>query len=130
MSDLLYAALVAVLTVQPNLHISTIPAPIVTVVSETAAQTVTNELRGWTECATTRYPDGRVTGKVLKVTAIPTGDTLEHEVLHAVDCLDNGVMDGSLLPFKPTQKDASHEWVYWAQANPEQAIAIMEGLTK
>jgi len=34
--------------------------------------------------------------------------------------------EGSLLPYPAREKDAPHEWVFWAMANPEQAIKIME----
>lgn len=125
MGALAFACMVAVLAVQPMLHVSTLPAPIVTTTVQ-GDQTTWRELRGWADCALTTHRDGRETWQVVKVTAIPS--SLEHELLHAVDCTDNGRMDGSLLPFAPTWADAAHEWVHWAQAHPEQAIGIVEGL--
>lgn len=50
-----------------------------------------------------------------------------HEWLHAVDCIDNGVIDGSLEPeyCKTLSSDCQHSWVYWAFGNIEKATSIV-----
>lgn len=49
-----------------------------------------------------------------------------HEYLHAYDCADNGVMDGSPLPSEYTGgPDVAHLWVYWAMGNPREAAKIV-----
>ena len=47
-----------------------------------------------------------------------------HEYLHALDCLDDGLLNGSPLPFPPVTDDPAHEFVNWALANPAQAIEL------
>jgi len=122
-SPLLFAALVAILSVQPNLRISRISEPVRTVISQSAGATTFYELHGWTTCTT---KDGK--GHVDIIVTSDHEDTDEHEALHGADCIDDGKMNGSLLPYKPRTDDPGHEWTSWAMVNPEQAIKIMEGM--
>lgn len=52
-----------------------------------------------------------------------------HEYLHAYDCVDDGAMNGSPYPypehFVGSPLDPGHHWVYWALANPERAVEIV-----
>jgi len=127
-SSLLFAALMMVLTHQPNLHMERID-PIVTSSQVLADGTrVETRILGQTWCELTEtegYPD---TWRVLRIT-YSSLDTLEHEMLHAADCVDNGRMDGSLLPYPPTHRDAAHEFVYWCQSNVDECISIHERST-
>ena len=58
-----------------------------------------------------------------------TGNVVVHEYLHAYDCWDDGVMNGSPYPypehFAGSPLDPAHHWVYWALANPEHAVEIV-----
>ena len=59
------------------------------------------------------------------------GRTLSHELLHAVDCIDDGAFNGSPLAWHPDMSlstDPAHSWVFWALAYPEQAVPIIEGI--
>ena len=56
--------------------------------------------------------------------------TIAHELIHAVDCADNGRFDGSLLPYAcvttPTH-DCAHILVDEWLANPTEAIRLLKG---
>lgn len=125
MNQLLYAALVLVLSLQPNLLITHLDTPVVTNVQRMAdGSTVTTSKLGWAECELTTT-DGVGTWRVLRIVYTDGYDTLTHEALHAADCMDNGRTDGSLLPFKPTGPDPAHEWVYWALDHPDEAVTLL-----
>jgi hypothetical protein len=119
MSPLLFAALVAILSVQPNLRISRISEPVKVVVSQSSTTVVTNFTYGWTTCSS---KDGK--GHVDIIVTVERESSQEHEALHAASCALTGAMKGGLLPGGATGDD--HDWVHWAMANPEQAIKIME----
>lgn len=127
MTALALAALMLVMSIQSSLDIKIIPEPVVQI-TQVGNVRIETERRGWTVCTTTWHPNGAVTGHVDSLTAIPYGDTFEHELLHAADCSDDGQTNGSLLPYAATWKDASHEWVAFALENPEQAIEIMKNV--
>lgn len=126
LTALAFWALAFVLGVQGTLTVSA-REPQVTVATSRGF-TVTSIINGYAECRTTDT-DGSKVGYVTTLVHKPGDEvSLEHELLHAVDCVDNGVMDGSPLPFPPTWKDAGHEWVYWAQDHPDQARTIIQTL--
>jgi len=116
MAPLLFAALLAVLGHQSQLRVSIIDAP-VTEIHTTYGETVESSgAYGWVDCV-----DGEVT--VLVHNGNP--GTFLHEALHASDCVDDGTVNGSLLPHPPTEADAAHEWVGWAFTHQAEAIEIM-----
>lgn len=55
---------------------------------------------------------------------------LAHEALHLADCRDDGIYNGSPLPYPPTAADPAHEWVYFALNNPDTAAQIIERLSR
>jgi hypothetical protein len=124
MNELIIAALVAILSVQPNLTMERIE-PIRTIVSQTATQTVESVLLGDAVCETTWLGDVAQSWRVKHIRYSDTTN-LAHELAHGVDCMDNGKVDGSLLPYKPTSHDPGHEFVYWCLANEAECIARME----
>ena len=128
-SPLAFVALVAILSHQPVLHMSEIVPITTSSVVRADGSKVETRVLGQTFCELTETPGKPDTWRVARLTYVRPID-LEHESLHGADCTDDGRMNGSLLPFAPTTDDSGHKWVWWAQANPEQAIAIMEGLTK
>lgn len=58
--------------------------------------------------------------------ALSSVENLAHEVLHLVDCRDDGAYNGSLLPYPPETDDPAHEFVYWAMRNPDTAAVRIE----
>ena len=126
---LLFAALVAVLSHQGNLNISVID-PIVSVRYEADGTRITKTLFGQAHCEVTKIDGKVVSWRVSLLTHDGSPGALEEEALHGADCADDGKVNGSLLPHPPTEVDAAHEWVGWAFQHPDEAIAIMEGLTK
>lgn len=121
------AALILVLSMQPNLRMTRMEAPesraVAVILSPTVSYQEWQTRTGWMTCTTTTYPDGRKVGHADEVVAMP--ESLEHELLHAADCVDDGALNGSPLRYKPTTDDPAHEWVRDAQAHPEEAIKIM-----
>jgi hypothetical protein len=80
-----------------------------------------------------KYYDGYTTCYDKPIVYVLEGtyiSTFMHEYLHAVDCADNGYMDGSLYPGDKTHKDLAHLWVYWAMVNPVEATKQIEQLRK
>lgn len=65
----------------------------------------------------------------LHFTSQSIGDPLAvtHELLHALDCADNAVFDGSPDPTACAEvpTDCLHSWVYWAIRNQEEAAAYI-----
>lgn len=55
---------------------------------------------------------------------------LAHEMLHAVDCRDDGTMNGSPLTGGAHGVDPAHEWVNWALAHPGEAVNVIGALSR
>jgi hypothetical protein len=55
-----------------------------------------------------------------------------HELLHAVDCVDNAAFDGSPDPTACAEvpDDCLHAWVYWALRHPDEAAAMLDRMPR
>lgn len=125
MSKLALASLIVVLASQTNLHISHLKEPVV-VATSTQGNVTTDQLWfGWTQCTTT-LTAGKKIGYVEIVAYTPEAE--DHELGHAVDCVDDGEMNGSPLPYTPYTNDPAHEWIAWSRLHPEEALKIIERL--
>lgn len=118
MTQIALAALVFVLSVQPNLHISRIDGPVrvIHAVSGAVRHVEGDGAYGWLECR-----DGKADLLVWNGDA----GVLTHEALHAADCLDDGSVNGSLLPYQPTSTDPAHEWVAYCFVDKDSCIRIL-----
>lgn len=122
MSALALAALIAILAHQPVLYTETIPAAGVTEYTLSTGRIIRSDapVYGWTEC--------RDTGEVARIATTGNDGVTLHELLHGADCIDNGKMDGSLLPYAPKSTDPAHEWVGFCFANQAQCQRIIEAI--
>ncbi|MFA7296025.1 MAG: hypothetical protein WC211_02420 [Dehalococcoidia bacterium] len=55
-----------------------------------------------------------------------------HELLHAVDCVDDATFDGSPDPTACAEvpNDCLHAWVYWALRHPDEAAAMLDRMPR
>jgi hypothetical protein len=100
------------------------PPPVVTVTQLANGGTMTETIAGFSECERTEGPGVEATWRVRRIVYSDL-DNLTHEALHGADCADDGLMNGSPLPYAPTWEDAAHEFVYWCLANEAECIEIM-----
>ena len=115
-------ALVAVLTHQPLVTMERLEKPEQVQAMGALGRISTVAAYGWTSCD----GGGRVTAL-----AYINESIRQHELLHAVDCVDNGQMDGSPLPGGCVGAiDCPHAWVYWAEWHPVEAMAIIERIAR
>ena len=64
--------------------------------------------------------------------AIVDPTAIAHELLHAVDCVDNGTFDGSPDPTACAEmpNDCLHAWVFWALRNPQTAANQLDHMPR
>ena len=127
MSPLALAALILVLNHQSILSMTAVEPRITSSVVYADGTKVVQRVLGETDCELTQTPGKPDTWRVSRLT-YSSMEVLEHEALHAADCIDDGRVNGSLLPTAPTTSDPAHEYVFGAQANPEKAIEILEAV--
>jgi hypothetical protein len=117
-NPLLFAALVAILSVQPNLRIEIIDQPVkeIHALAGYVHYVEGDGAYGWLECTK---------GHVDRLVHNGNEGTFLHEALHGASCALTGKQDGSLLPHTPKTDDPEHEWVTYCYRNRSECIEIM-----
>lgn len=123
----LFALICACIGYLGQVHITSVPnGTVPAYVGEAAPRGMT--LGGYTYC------NARTDIVVEQRFAYWGGEVMAHELLHAVDCADDGILNGSPIPGYPATirnaGDPMHVWTDWALAHPADATALVNNLSR